>query len=169
MKHTRPGSRIFNYLAIDLRIFKVMPVITFLTCAGCRCDYKINEERIRAGCEISHGLKMSKIEVDSFNADGIPVKYLADTVVLCTFKGKNDPSFEAERTIMLKEANESYEWFFFDPYIPENRSKIFPLRFLPGSWYQLVSLQSSDEKENFIYVNDDGSMSQYTVYKPGPF
>jgi hypothetical protein len=158
-----------KYFAIDVRIFKVISVTALLICAGCACDYKINEERIRAGCEISHGLKMSKIHVDSVNADGIPVKYQADTVVLCTFKGNNDPSFRAERTIMLKEANESYEWFFFDPYNPENRSKIFPLKFLPGSWYLLVSLQSSEEKENFIYVNTDGAMSQYTVYQPGPF
>ena len=163
---------ILNLLGADLLVWKRFGLTLFVICLGCRCDYNVNREYIEAECEIDHGLKISKITVDSVNGDGVPVVFNVDSIVICSFKGNQgagDQSFVAKRKILLQEPNESYDWFFFQPYDPGHRFKIFPLRFVPRSWYLLVSLESSNEKEYFIYVDDRGLLSEYVRFIPGPF
>jgi len=141
--------------------------------SGCYCRIQVSPSKLHSFSKIETGFEISKLTVDSFTVDEIPLKFTRDTTIMCNpycyeyaseyeFKAMNGENsiyvdtcnFKASRTIYFNRPNPDYDWRFFVPYAPEINYDILPLKFLKGNWYEIKNVCSPYDYI-YIYVKEN--------------
>ena len=156
--------------------FGTIIIVSTIALNSCACNVRVTEDKITSSEKITDGFQISRITVEVISENGIPQKYSADTTVVCgpycmeyaneleykIINGENAKfvdtcNFKASRTIYLHKSNKNYVWWFFKPYEPKQDYHTFPIKFIPGVWYELKNVCSPYDFV-FIYVKDNGDL-----------
>ena len=150
-------------------------LLIFVVClvlSGCYCNIQLNSKQLHSLNKIEYGFHISKIIVDSFNVDGIPVDFTIDTQVICfpycyeyaseleykkvygdSVEFVDSCNFKASRTIYFNKSNSNYSW----KYINQNNFEVYevmPLEFRTECWYEIRNV--CPYYYIYIYVNENG-------------
>lgn len=136
---------------------KTFLIIWLCLClSGCYCNFKLSDSKFHSSNKIIYGFEISKITVDSFTVDEIPLKFSRDSTITCDpycyeyasemeFKAIHGQdatyidtcNFKPSKTIYFNKPNSDYKWSFFVPYAPETSYDILPITFRKGNWYEI--------------------------------
>lgn len=139
---------------------KILTILLFcILLSGCYCSIQVNKSKLHSFKKVETGFEISKLTVDSFTNDGIPIKFTRDSTITCDpycyeyaneqeykiINGENSTykdtcNFKASRTIYFNKPNPNYEWAFFVPFEAKKTYDILPLKFTKGNWYEIKNI-----------------------------
>jgi len=151
------------------QIMKILVILVYLTLlSGCYCSIQVSKTKLHSFHKIETGFQISKITVDSFTSNEIPLNFTRDTTIRCfpycyeyaseleykAINGENSVfidtcNFKPSRNIYFNKPNADYEWAFFIPFEPKNSYDILPLKFIKGNWYEIKNIC---DPYFFIYI-----------------
>jgi hypothetical protein len=132
-----------------------IPITFILSCGD--CHYTVTKDYIESNCDFDTGIFFEQIKVDSFDHEGVPVKYQAEELLSASLINRD---LSTKKKIFFYQETENYNW---NDIKHSSLHTTLPIIMKANNWYLIRGLMyiGNPRLQIFIHVDENGEYHFY--------